>query len=167
MNIGDYLEVISAKTAELFAASCQVGAVVAKGSLESQQAMYSFGLNLGIAFQIIDDVLDYMASQIDLGKNIGNDFSERKVTLPIIIAYHDSNETEKAFWQRIICSEDQQPEDFTQALAIFAKYEVITRCLAMAEEYTQKAKEDISIAPDNQIKTALIDILNFSISRNF
>ena len=167
MTIGDYLEVISAKTAALFAASCQVGPVVAKASSEAQLAMYNFGLNLGISFQIIDDVLDYMASKIALGKNIGDDFRERKVTLPIIIAYHSSSSEEKEFWQKIICTEDQQPQDFKKALAIFDKYAVITQCLNIAEEYTSKAKRDISIAPDNHIKKALIDILNFSISRSF
>ena len=162
-----YLQIISAKTAELFAAACQVGAVVAKADQQSQLALYNFGLNLGISFQIIDDVLDYMASKIALGKNIGDDFREGKVTLPIIIAYSLSNKHEQEFWHRTISELNQQEQDFSKALEIFNKYAVIDQCLKMAEEFAHNAKKDLSIAPDNKIKSSLMQILDFSISRSF
>ncbi len=162
-----YLQIISAKTAELFAAACQVGAVVAKADQQSQLALYNFGLNLGISFQIIDDVLDYMASKIALGKNIGDDFREGKVTLPIIIAYSLSNRHEQEFWHRTISELNQQEQDFSKALEIFNKYAVIDQCLKMAEEFAHNAKKDLSIAPDNKIKSSLMQILDFSISRSF
>ena len=162
-----YLQIISAKTAELFAAACQVGAVVAKADQQSQLALYNFGLNLGISFQIIDDVLDYMASKIALGKNIGDDFREGKVTLPIIIAYSLSNKHEQEFWHRTISELNQQEQDFSKALEIFNKYAAIDQCLKMAEEFAHNAKKDLSIAPDNKIKSSLMQILDFSISRSF
>ena len=162
-----YLQIISAKTAELFAAACQVGAVVAKADQQSQLALYNFGLNLGISFQIIDDVLDYMASKIALGKNIGDDFREGKVTLPIIIAYSLSNKHEQEFWHRTISELNQQEQDFSKALEVFNKYAVIDQCLKMAEEFAHNAKKDLSIAPDNKIKSSLMQILDFSISRSF
>ncbi len=167
VNIEDYLQIISAKTAELFAASCQVGSVIAKTSQESQLAMYNFGLNLGIAFQIIDDVLDYTASKIMIGKNIGDDFRESKVTLPVILAYRNGDQQEKEFWQRTICQKEQNDQDFIQALEIFSKHKIIAKCLELAEEFTNKARLYINISPDTQIKSALIELLNFSISRSF
>ena len=165
LSIDNYLKIIAAKTAELFAAACQVGAVIAVDDQVLQQAMYNFGLNLGMAFQIIDDVLDYMASQAAMGKNIGDDFREAKVTLPIILAYQHSDQEEKSFWNRTIKNKDQYEQDFAKALAIFDKYHIIAKCLVIAEEFTDKAKQCIELAPDNKIKAALIEILNYSIQR--
>ena len=167
LSIDDYLQIISAKTAELFAAACQAGAIIAETDANAQASMYSFGLNLGIAFQIIDDVLDYMASQKTIGKNIGADFKEAKVTLPIILAYQQSDKKEQEFWQRTIGKANQRESDFAQALEIFDKYKIITRCLELAESYTAKAKADISIAPDNSIKESLMEVLEFLIGRGF
>lgn len=162
-----YLEIISAKTAELFAAACQVGAAVAGANEKEQSSLYNFGFNLGICFQIMDDVLDYVSSKISLGKNIGDDFKEGKVTLPIIIAYGLSDSDEKKFWQRTIVERRQSEQDFVEALEIINKYDVINQCLKLAEAFSKKSREDINVAPDNQIKSSLIDILNFSIGRSF
>ena len=167
LDIDNYLRIISAKTAELFAASCQVGAVVASQDEILQLAMYHFGLNLGIAFQIMDDILDYMAEGIALGKNIGDDFREGKVTLPIIIAYELSDFNEREFWQRVFSTANHEAEDFNEALEILNKYNVMDSCLNMALDFINKAKTHIAIAPDNQIKSALIEVLNFSINREF
>jgi len=161
----DYLQVISAKTAELFAAACKVGAVVANAQYKTE--MYNFGLNLGIGFQIIDDVLDYKASKVTIGKNIGDDFKEAKVTLPIILAYQNSDVQEKEFWNRVIDQSNQTDKDFARALEIFDKYNILNQCFQLAEEFTAKAKKYIDIAPDNEIRSALIEILDFSISRKF
>ncbi len=167
LKIDDYLKIISAKTAELFAASCQVGAAVANAEDNIELSMYNFGLNLGIAFQIIDDVLDYTSNKITAGKNIGDDFNEAKVTLPIILAYHVSNKEEQAFWIRTINCHNQEDQDFAKALSIFDKYNIIDQCFKMAQEFIEKAKQHIDIAPENNIKTALVDVLNFSINRQF
>jgi octaprenyl-diphosphate synthase len=167
LTMSDYLDIISAKTAELFAASCMVGSAVAKTDDEMQLSMFNFGLNLGIAFQIIDDVLDYMASSLALGKAIGDDFKEGKVTLPIIIVYGLSDASEKKFWQRVICVNEQNEDDFKQALKIMDKYAVRKKCLEIADDYVSKAKNCINNAPENKIKQSLLDILDFSISRSF
>jgi octaprenyl-diphosphate synthase len=167
VNQEDYLNIILAKTAELFAASCQVGAVVAQVEEKFQEAMYQFGLNLGVAFQIIDDVLDYISCQTNLGKDIGDDFKEGKVTLPIILAYQMSDAQEKSFWERTIDNMEQQDDDFKEALEIFDKYEIIQKCLALADEFANKAKEQLVPMPDNNIKSSLMEILDFSISRSF
>ncbi|MDP9128013.1 MAG: polyprenyl synthetase family protein, partial [Pseudomonadota bacterium] len=102
-----YLEVVRAKTAELFAAACRIGAVVAGRPASEEEALRTFGLNLGIAFQIIDDALDYSAEQLRLGKTIGDDFREGKVTLPVILAIHRGNEAERAFWRRALDEQAQ------------------------------------------------------------
>jgi octaprenyl-diphosphate synthase len=167
LNLEGYLQIISAKTAELFAASCKVGALIAGVDDNIQFAMYQFGLNLGIAFQIMDDVLDYMASKMAIGKNIGDDFKESKVTLPIILAYQMSGEEERIFWNRVIKQKNQEDRDFEIALKIFEKYKIIDKCLLIAEEFIQLAQNNINIAPDSEIKTALIEVLNFSVSRAF
>lgn len=167
LNKNDYLEIIAAKTAELFAASCQVGAAVAGQDKSLQLEMYKFGLNLGMAFQIMDDLLDYIAQGVALGKNIGDDFKEGKVTLPIIIAYELSDNNEKNFWQKIIASSEKNQKDFSWVLEIFNKYNVIDKCLNMAEDFINTAKKNLVMAPNNQIKEALIEVLDFSINRDF
>ncbi|MCT4635711.1 MAG: polyprenyl synthetase family protein [Rickettsiales bacterium] len=167
LNKSDYLKIISAKTAELFAASCQVGAAVAGQDKALQLEMYKFGLNLGMAFQIMDDLLDYIAEGVILGKDIGDDFQEGKVTIPIIIAYELSDDDEKKFWQRVISSSEKNQKDFSWALDVFNKYHVIDKCLNMAEDFINTAKQHLVKAPDNQIKEALIEVLDFSVNRNF
>ena len=167
LTIDNYLQIISAKTAELFAAACQVGAIVANVDQRLRLAMYNFGLNLGIAFQIMDDILDYMAEGVVLGKNIGDDFQEGKVTLPIIIVYGLSDHNERNFWDRVMSCKIQKKEDFNMALDILNKYHIMEQCLDMAKDFTNKAKQYIAMAPDNKIKSALIDVLDFSIERQF
>lgn len=167
LDIENYFQIISAKTAELFAASCQVGACIATDNTEIRTSMYEFGLNLGMAFQIIDDVLDYVANQNTLGKNIGDDFKEGKVTLPLIIAYLDSGKEEKLFWQRTIHDKKQREEDFAYVLSIFDKYQVIDKCMQIAKEFASKAKKYLDIAPNNDVRDSLITILDFSVSRKF
>jgi octaprenyl-diphosphate synthase len=167
LNMDEYIKIISAKTAELFAAACQVGTAVATKDEQLRVAMYNFGLNLGIAFQIMDDVLDYMATRTTLGKEIGDDFNEGKVTLPVILAYTKSNSEEKDFWLRTITKLEQNTQDFETALGIINKYEIIEECLDIAKNYTIKAKEHIAIAPENQIKSSLLEVLDFAIKREF
>jgi octaprenyl-diphosphate synthase len=166
ITLQEYLEIITAKTAQLFAASCQTGAIIADVNQEIALSMHEFGLNLGIAFQIIDDILDYQADQMVIGKNIGDDFKEGKVTLPIILAYDASNQEEKEFWVRTINKLDQQNGDFSHALEIINKYNIMEECLAMANHFASKAKDNIAIVSESDIKNLLIDILNFSVDRN-
>jgi octaprenyl-diphosphate synthase len=167
LSVENYLEIISAKTAELFAAACCSGAAIAGVNVETQAIMYNFGLNLGIGFQILDDVLDYKANQLAIGKNIGDDFKEHKVTLPVILAYKFGNSKDHAFWQRVICQANQSDEDFSYALELFAKYDIFSQCLDLADAFTYKAEEYIKNTPKNTIREVLIEILSFSTNRNF
>lgn len=167
LNMDEYITIISAKTAELFAAACQVGTAVATKDEQLRKSMYNFGLNLGIAFQIMDDILDYMATSTALGKEIGDDFNEGKVTLPVILAYTKSNKEEKDFWLKTISKLEQNRQDFEIALGIISKYKIIEECLDIAKNYTIKAKEHIAIAPENHIKSSLLEVLDFAIKREF
>ncbi|HWA49302.1 MAG TPA: polyprenyl synthetase family protein, partial [Dongiaceae bacterium] len=117
-----YLEVIKGKTAVLFAAACEVGAVVADRPKREQEALAGFGLNLGIAFQLIDDMLDYSARQSELGKTVGDDFREGKITLPVILAFRRGDEDERAFWRRTLESLNQQDGDLDRAVRLMNKH---------------------------------------------
>jgi octaprenyl-diphosphate synthase len=162
-----YIEIIKAKTAELFAAACQIGAVVANGSEPENQALRHFGMSLGIAFQIIDDALDYSANIMDLGKDIGNDFKEGKVTLPVLIAYRRSNELEKAFWLRTMKLLDQKPEDLEQAIDLIKKHDAFNYCLDQAKSYINQASAALSGFPPSEAKLILSGILDFAIERSY
>ena len=162
-----YLEVISGKTAILFAASCRLGAVVADRPKEQENALESYGQYLGIAFQLVDDILDYSAKQAALGKTVGDDFREGKMTLPIILAYERANEEEKTFWTRVIEKLDQTDEDLDTAIELLKKYNTLEDSMELAQEYVQKAITALDIFPDSVEKRALIGAVEFSVEREF
>ena len=117
-----YLEVIRAKTAALFAAACSIGAVVAERPNVEEDALESYGRNLGIAFQLVDDALDYSAEQAALGKTVGDDFREGKITLPVVLAYRRGSDDERAFWQQTLEDGDRGDDDFDRAVALMTKH---------------------------------------------
>ena len=117
-----YLEVIQSKTAELFSAAARIGAVVADRPKDEEDALTSFGTNLGIAFQLVDDALDYSARQAELGKTVGDDFSEGKITLPVILAFRRGTEVDRKFWKRTLEELDQEPGDLEKAQELILKY---------------------------------------------
>ncbi len=160
-----YLQVIEAKTAALFSAACQVGAVVAERPEAEEHALARFGQGLGIAFQLVDDVLDYSAEQRALGKRIGDDFREGKVTLPIVMAYERGDETEKAFWRRCIEDLDQTDADLEHAMALLNRHNCLTDALERAESYAADAREAMGVFADGPIKRALLDTLESSLVR--
>ncbi len=166
-SMEDYLQVISAKTAALFAAACEIGPVIAEQDSEAQEAMRDFGLNLGIAFQIVDDVLDYSANQEKLGKTVGDDFREGKMTAPIIMALTKAGKEERAFWQRTIADKNQSSDDLTQAQTLFEKHDVFTDGMKMAHDYADKAQVCLHKAPDNDLRTMLDDTLSFTVERAY
>ncbi|NBO20359.1 MAG: polyprenyl synthetase family protein [Proteobacteria bacterium] len=163
-SVENYLQVISAKTAVLFAAACELGAVVA-GQPQLEDALREYGIYVGIAFQLVDDVLDYAADQQILGKSIGDDFSEGKITLPVIIAYNQATREEQEFWQRTLADRDQSPGDFEEALRLMHKYKSLEQSVSMAERYCLKAKECLEIFEDCAEKSAMLDIADFCMSR--
>lgn len=162
-----YLEVISSKTAALFAAASRVGAVVAERPQAEEDALDSFGRNLGIAFQLVDDLLDYSAKQEELGKTVGDDFREGKITLPIILAFRRGDEKERAFWRRCVEKVEQEPEDFQQAIAIMERRDALSDTLERARHYSSIARDTLGLFPDTDIKRAMLEVVDFGLERAY
>lgn len=162
MTEQNYIDVVSAKTAALFTASCEAAAALAKVSVEQREALKSFGVNFGIAFQIVDDVLDYSGEQS--GKNLGNDFYNRKVTLPVIISYGLADETEKEFWQSSF-NAVESCSDLQKAISYIESHKAIELAKEKAESYIKIAKESLNIFSNSIYKTTLIGLLDFTLHR--
>jgi octaprenyl-diphosphate synthase len=162
-----YLEVIKAKTAHLFAAACRIGAVVADRPEAEESALKDYGMNLGIAFQLIDDVLDYTAKQATLGKTVGDDFREGKITLPIVLAFRRGDAAEKAFWRRTLEEMDHQPGDLERAIAILDKRGVLTETVERARQYGAQAIRALAPFPDGAEKKIFGELVDFCIERAF
>ena len=160
-----YLDVISAKTAVLFAAACELGAVVGERPDVEREALQAYGMNLGIAFQLVDDVLDYSASQADLGKAVGDDFQDGKITLPIVLAFRRGDEEERAFWKRTQEDQDIQDGDLEHAMGLLKKHNALEDTVARARHYGSIARDALGIFPDSEVKTALLDVIDFCIER--
>ena len=161
-----YLQVISGKTATLFAAACELGAVVTDRD-DWEAPLRNFGMNLGIAFQMMDDALDYSAKQEALGKSVGDDFRDGKITLPIIQAFAQGDADEKAFWQRTLGEQEQNEADLTTALELLNKHQAVEHTVNVAREYCDKALQQIEALPNNAEKKALLEIANFCINRDY
>lgn len=162
-----YLEVIRSKTAVLFAAATRLGAVVASRPEAEEEALESYGTNLGIAFQLIDDVLDYSADQRALGKTVGDDFREGKVTLPILLAWRRGNEEERDFWRRTIEQSDQTDEDLDHAIALMVRHNTLADTAERARHYGSIARDALGIFPDSEVKRAMVDLVDFVIERAY
>ena len=162
-----YLEVIRAKTAQLFAAAAQIGAVVADRPKVEEDALESYGLNLGIAFQLIDDVLDYSAKQATLGKTVGDDFNEGKITLPVILAFRRGDDGERDFWRRTLERLEIEESDLAHAQTLLEKHGALADTVARARHYGAIARDALGIFPDSPIKQALSDIIDFCIERAY
>jgi octaprenyl-diphosphate synthase len=162
-----YLEVIKGKTAALFAAACQIGAVVADRPPVEEEALHSYGMNLGIAFQLIDDMLDYSARQADLGKAVGDDFREGKITLPVVLAFRRGDAEERTFWKRTLEDLDQTDEDLEKAFKLLEKHHALSDTVERARHYGAIARDALGIFPDGPEKRALLDLLAFSIERAY
>ncbi len=161
-----YLEVIKAKTAELFAAAAQAGAVIAGATETEEEAFRAYGQNLGIAYQLVDDALDYSGNEQALGKTVGDDFREGKITLPVVYAIEAArDDEERAFWQRTIGETDQSDADLTQAMQFMQRDDTITRTLDCARSYADKALACLEQLPQNEMTAALADLADLSIAR--
>lgn len=160
-----YLEVIESKTAQLFAAACQIGAVVADRPKVEEDALEAFGMNLGVVFQLIDDVLDYQADQEKLGKTVGDDFREGKITLPVILAFRRGDEEERAFWRRTLEDLEQTDDDLAHAIKLMEKHDALSDSIERARHYGAIARDALGIFKDCAEKRALIEIIDFCIQR--
>ncbi len=160
-----YLSMIGAKTAALFAAACEVGAVVSDADKDMQQSAYDYGYNLGIAFQIVDDVLDYSADQKLLGKEVGDDFHEGKISAPVLLAYQAADKDQKAFWQRTIALGDQKPEDLQHAQHLMQQHNIISNGLTKAKEYVKEAQKSLETLPPSTVKQHLHRVSEYVLHR--
>jgi octaprenyl-diphosphate synthase len=160
-----YLEVIRGKTAALFAAACEVGAVVADRPRGEASALAEFGMNLGIAFQLVDDALDYAADQAVLGKTIGDDFREGKVTLPVLLAFQAGDAADREFWRRTIEATEQNEADLDRALHLMQHCGAIRATLDRALGFAVAAKASLAPFPDSAMRRALVDVADYTVSR--
>lgn len=164
-NEDEYLAIINAKTAALFSAAAEVGAVLADRPKAEQAALRSYGKNLGIAFQLLDDVLDYSGEQEKLGKSIGDDFREGKITLPVVLSYRRGSDEERAFWQRVLQEGEIGDGDLEQAITLIKKHGAIEDTVERARHYGSIAHDALAIFPETNYKAALLDAVAFCVSR--
>jgi len=162
-----YLKVIDAKTAALFAAAAEVGPVVGNRPKDEQTAMASYGRNLGIAFQLVDDALDYSGKQALLGKTVGDDFREGKITLPVVLSYRRGSKEERAFWKRTLEQRNQNEDDLAYAVELMAKHTAIEDTIERAGHYGKIAKEALEILPESKHREALTEVVDFCVSRAY
>jgi octaprenyl-diphosphate synthase len=161
----DYLAVIRAKTAALFAAACEVGPILAQRSKAEIAACRGFGVNLGLAFQLIDDALDYGGSSAKLGKNVGDDFREGKITLPVVLSFRRGADEERAFWRRTLEQGEIADGDLATALAMLKKHRALEDTIERARHYGAMARDALELFPPSTWKHALLESVEFAIER--
>ncbi len=163
----EYLAIINAKTAALFSAAAEVGATIAQRPAEEQAALRSYGKNLGIAFQLVDDALDYSGDSARLGKSVGDDFREGKITLPVILSFRRGNETERAFWKRTLTDGQINDGDLEHAASLMKRHKAIEATFERARHYGSIARDALEIFPDSDAKHALAGVVDFCVSRSY
>ena len=160
-----YLQVVEAKTAALFRAACRVGAVIANRPVAEADALEDFGLNLGVAFQLVDDALDYAAEQQELGKSIGDDFREGKMTLPVVLAMQRGTAEERAFWTRTMADLEQDDADLGRAIDLLERHNAVADAIALAGRYGERAIAALDIFPGSETRNAMQSVVEFCIER--
>ena len=163
----DYLEVIRSKTAKLFAAAAEIGAVVADRPMQERESLRMFGHNLGMAFQLVDDVLDYSARQATLGKTVGDDFREGKITLPVVLAFRAADDKGRTFWRRTLEDLDQKKGDFKRAVGMLERSGALTSTLDRAACYGTEALAALRHFPDGAMRAALAESVEFTVRRAY
>jgi octaprenyl-diphosphate synthase len=160
-----YLRIIGAKTAALFAAACRVAPVVAEAGEDAELALESYGRNLGIAFQLVDDVIDYASDSETMGKGVGDDFRDGKMTLPLILGYARGSADDRAFWKAAVSGERISNEDLSQAIALMRSTEALSDTVGRARHYGRRAIDALGPFPAGKAKAALTEAVEFAISR--
>jgi octaprenyl-diphosphate synthase len=162
-----YLHIIGAKTAALFAAASRISAVVAECGEAEEQALDDYGRNLGIAFQLVDDAIDYDTGTADMGKDLGDDFREGKMTMPVIFAYARGSDEERRFWQEAVAGFRTDDEDFAHAVGLIRHHGAISATRERARHFTQRACDALSIFPDGKARAAMVEAAQFAVSRGY
>jgi octaprenyl-diphosphate synthase len=166
-TVADYLTVIDAKTAALFDAACRIGAVVADRPAVEANALGTFGQALGMAFQLVDDLLDYTAHETELGKTVGDDFREGKLTLPVVLAIERALPAERAFWQRALEDLDQRDGDLEQAIGLCERHGTLAETLALAGRYRDQALKALAHFPPSPLRETLEEVARFTVDRGY
>ena len=162
-----YLDIIGAKTAALFAAACRIAAVVAERGEADEAALDAYGRNLGIAFQLVDDAIDYVSDASTMGKDAGDDFREGKMTLPVILAYARGNEAERAFWKAAVSGHRVADEDFAEAIRLVQSTRAVDDTLARARHYGQRAIDALGGFASGAAKDAMVEAVEFAVARAY
>ena len=162
-----YLQIISAKTAALFAAACRVSPVVAEASEDTELALECYGKNLGIAFQLSDDVIDYSSDTATMGKGVGDDFRDGKMTLPVILAYARGTDTDRAFWRSAIGGDRTSDEDLAHATALLRSTDALADTIERARQYGRRAIDALGMFPASKAKSALAEAAEFAVARAY
>jgi octaprenyl-diphosphate synthase len=161
----DYLEIVSAKTAALFSAAAEAGATLGERSRTFVSAFRDYGKNLGIAFQLVDDALDYSGRAQLMGKAVGDDFREAKATLPVILAYARADDRAKPFWERVIADGSQHDGDLDQAIAYVEETGAIGETMIRAKAYAARAGQALAFLPSSPLQAALVAVAEFCVAR--
>jgi octaprenyl-diphosphate synthase len=164
-STNDYIKIIKGKTAELFSAACKAGALISTKNQNKINALKIFGEELGISYQLVDDALDYLPDNKILGKSIGDDFKDGKISYPIIVSWENGTDTERKFWKRVIKDLNQNSEDFRKALNLINKYNGIKKTYELAKIHSQNAIKSLSIFENSEDKESLIEVAEFSLKR--
>jgi octaprenyl-diphosphate synthase len=169
VRIGEerYLDIIGAKTAALFAAACRIAAVVAERDESVEDTLDAYGRNLGIAFQLVDDAIDYVSDEATMGKEVGDDFRDGKVTLPVILAYARGNAEQRSFWEAAITGQRTSNADLAHAKQLLEQHRAIADTLDRARHYAQRAIDAIAEFPASQAKSALEEAARFAVARAY
>ncbi|HWU95537.1 MAG TPA: polyprenyl synthetase family protein [Sphingomonas sp.] len=169
LDLGEerYLDIIGAKTAALFAAACRIAAVVAERSEAEELALDAYGRNLGIAFQLVDDAIDYVSDAGTMGKDAGDDFREGKMTLPVILAYARGDEAARAFWKDAIAGHRNSDADFAEAIRLVQASRSVDDTLARARHYGQRAIDSLGIFANGTAKDAMVEAVEFAVARAY
>jgi octaprenyl-diphosphate synthase len=162
-----YLAIIGAKTAALFAAACRVAPVVAEADEETELALEAYGKNLGIAFQLADDVIDYASDAETMGKGVGDDFRDGKMTLPLILAYARGSKDDRAFWRAAVSGDRTSDDDLAHAIALMRSTDALADTIESARLYGRRAIDALSNFPTGRAKSALAEAVEFAIQRAY
>lgn len=162
-----YLDIIGAKTAALFAAACRIAAVVAERDDKVEQALDAYGRNLGIAFQLVDDAIDYVSDAEAMGKEVGDDFRDGKVTLPVILAYARGDAGERAFWEAAMLGHRASDVDLAEAKQLLERHNAIADTLERARHYARRAIDALAVFPAGQARSALAEAAEFAVARGY
>ncbi|GAA3895247.1 polyprenyl synthetase family protein [Sphingomonas limnosediminicola] len=162
-----YLTIISSKTAALFAAACRVAPVVSEADEDSEHALESYGKNLGIAFQLTDDVIDYASDAATMGKGVGDDFRDGKMTLPVILAYARGSDSDRAFWRAAMSGERATDADLAQAIDLLRSSDALQDTIERARQYGRRAIDSLGKFPASKAKSALVEAAEFAVARAY